>query len=62
MKSSEESLKGLDLENSYWAKSLFVRMSFVKRAYTTAQSEILEGDRKEAELIFNYELVNMVEK
>lgn len=37
-------------------------MSFVKRAYTTDQSEILEGDRKEVELIFNHELVNMVEK
>ena len=52
-KSSDEWLKVLDLDNSYWAKSIFVRMSFVKRDYTTAQPEIPEGAQKEAELIFH---------
>ena len=42
-KSSDESLKVLDLDNSSWEKSLFVRMGFVKRACTTARAEIPEG-------------------
>ena len=33
------------------AKSLFVRMGFVKRACTTARPDIPEGAKKEAELI-----------
>ena len=61
-KNSDGSLKVLDLDNSSWAKCLFVRMGFVKRACTTAQPEIPEGAHKEAELIFHHEIVCMVEK
>ena len=34
-KSSDKSLKVLDLDNSFWAKSLFIKMGFGKRASTT---------------------------
>ena len=61
-KSSDESLKLLDLNNSSWSKSLFVRMGFVQRASTTARPEITEGARQESELVFHHEIVKMVEK
>ena len=51
-KGFDESLKVLDLDNLLWAKSLFVRMGFVKRACTTIQAEILEGVCKEADLYY----------
>ena len=38
-KCSDVSLKVLDLNNSSWAKSLFVRMGFVKRSCTTSRPE-----------------------
>ena len=61
-KSSDESLKAIDLDNSSWAKSLFVRMGFVKRACTTARPEIPEGAQKEAELIFHHEITSLDER
>ena len=61
-KSSDESLEVLDLDNSSWAKSIFVRMGFVKKASTTARPEIPEGARKEAELIFHHEITSLVER
>jgi len=60
-KSSDESLKVLDLDNSSWAESLFVRIGFVKRACTTARPEIPEGARKEAEIIYHHEITSLVE-
>lgn len=48
-KGSDELLKVLDLDNSSLAKSLFVRMGFVKRACTTAQQDSPEGARTEVE-------------
>jgi hypothetical protein len=60
-KSSDESLKVLDLDNSSWAESLFVRMGFVKRACTTARPEIPEGARKESEIIYHHEITSLVE-
>ena len=39
-------LKDLDLEDSSWVKSLFKRMSFVKRAATTGRPGISEGAEK----------------
>ena len=47
-RSNLEHLKDLDLENSSWAKSLFKRMGFVKRAATTGRPDIPEGAKKEA--------------
>ena len=41
-----EHLKDLDLENSSWVKSLFKRMSFVKRAAITGRPDIPEGVEK----------------
>ena len=39
-RSKDEHLKLIDLESCYWAKNLFRRMGFVKRAYTTSRPEI----------------------
>ena len=61
-KSDDEHLKVIDLDRSSWAKSLFRRMGFVKRAATTARPEIPAGARKEAELLFHHEIVSKVEK
>ena len=61
-KSSDASLKVLDLDNSSLAKSLFVIMDFVKRACTTSRPEIPEGALKEADLIFHHETINVVER
>ena len=61
-KSSDESLKVIDLDRSSWEKSLFARMGFVKRACTTARPEIAEGAKKEAHLIFHHEITSLVEK
>lgn len=61
-KSSDESLKVLVNDNSHRAKSLFVRMGFVKTACTTTRPEISEGARKEAELIFHREIVSIALK
>ena len=61
-KSPDVSLKVLDNDNSYPAKSLFVRMGFVKRACTTTRPEISEGARKEAELISRHEIVSIALK
>ena len=47
-----EYLKCLDLDSSYWAKSLFRHMGFTKRTCTTSKPEIPELARKEAKLIF----------
>ena len=60
-KSLDESLKVLDLDNSSWAKNLFLRMGFVKRASTTAQPEISKSAQKKAELIFYHE-ISLVER
>ena len=43
-------------------KSIFVRMGFVKRVSATARSEIPEGARKEAELVFHREITSVVER
>ena len=61
-KSDEEHLKLIDLERTFWAKSLFKRMGFTKRAATTGRPEITEGARKEAGLIFHHEIVAKIEK
>ena len=51
----------IDLENSQWAKSLFVRMGYTRRKATTAKLEWPAGLRKEAELLFYHEIVEHVE-
>ena len=59
-KSNEDHLKVIELEKSSWAKSLFQRLGFTKRAATTGRTEIPEGTRKEAALIFHHEIVSKV--
>ena len=45
-RSKDEHLKLIDLESCYWAKILFRRMGFVKRASTTSRPEIPYSARK----------------
>ena len=61
-RSSDEHLKCLDLESSYWAKSLFRRMGFVKRACTTSKPEIPEQALKEAKLLFQHQIVDLIDR
>ena len=61
-KSNEDHFKVTESEKSSWAKSLFQRMGFTKRAATTGRTEIPEGARKEVALIFHHEIVSKVEK
>lgn len=51
--------KAVQMSHS-WTKSLFVTMGFVKRACTSIRQEIPKGARKEAELIFHYEITSLV--
>ena len=61
-RSSDEHLKSLDLDSSFWAKSLFRRMGFTKRACTTSKPEIPELAKKEAQLIFQHQIADLVER
>ena len=60
-RSNLEHLKDLDLENSSWAKSLFKRMGFVKRAATTERPDIPYGAKKGAKILFLHQIVYLVE-
>ena len=55
-------LSHIDMDSSHWAQSLFQRMDFKKRMRTTGKVEILEGARKEAELLYLHNIVTIVEK
>ena len=44
-----------------WAKSLFFRMGYVRRAKTTSQVQIPKVVQKEAELIFQHKFAKIVE-
>ena len=61
-KSDQQHLKNLDLERSSWAKSLFQRMGFVRRAKTTSKPEKPERAKSEAALILHHQIVDLVEK
>ena len=58
----EYDLGYIDLDSSSWAKSLFKRMSFVKRMSTTGKVEIPEGAKREAELTYLHDIVSLMEK
>ena len=60
-RSPDEHLKCLDLDSSYWAKSLFRRMGFTKRTCTTSKPKIPELAKKEAKLIFQHQIADLVE-
>jgi len=52
----------IDLESSSWAKSLYKRMGFVQRKFTSAKVDIPEKARKEIEYQFHYDIVSKVER
>ena len=53
----------LDLDSSSWAKkSLFKRMGFTRRMKTKGKVEIPEGAKQEAELLFLYNIVTLIEE
>ena len=52
----------IDVDSSRWAKSLFLRMNFVKRQKTSSKVDIPDGARKEIEFLFLHEIVSIVEK
>ena len=60
-KNQNEYLKCIDLDPSYWAKSLFQRMGFAIKACTTSKPEIPEIAKKEAKLIFQHQIADLVE-
>ena len=59
---AKKDLEVLDLDGRWWIQSLFRRMGFVRRAATTSKVEIPEGAKKEAEMVYLYKIVSMVEK
>ena len=59
--SEHSSLRLVSIEKSLWAKSLFKRMKFTRRAATTGKIEIPEGARREVELVFLHRIVDNVE-
>ena len=58
----EQELNHVQYRTCTWARSLFHRMGFVRRAGTTGKVEIPAGAKKEVELTFLHEIVNKVEK
>ena len=60
VRSPDEHFKCLDLDSSYWAKGLFRRMGFTKRTCTTSKPEIPELAKKEAKLIFQHQIADLV--
>ena len=58
--SNDESLKHLSLERP-WAQSLFRRMGCVRRFATTGKVELPQGVKREAELLYIHDIVNLIE-
>ena len=58
--SNGESLKHLLLERT-WAQSLFRRMSYVRRFATTGKVELPQGVKREAELLYIHDIMNLIE-
>ena len=61
-RNSDEHLKLNDLESTTWAKSFFKQMGFCKRAATTSKPKILELAKREAKLLLQHQVTNLVEK
>ena len=58
----EQELNHVQFRTCTWARSLFHRMGFVRRAGTIVKVETPAGAEKEAGLTFFYEIANNVEK
>ena len=52
----------IDLDGKWWIQSLFLRMELVRRTATTSKVEILEGAKKEAELVYLHTIVSTIVK
>ena len=52
----------IDLDGKWWIQSLFLRMELVRRTATTSKVEILEGAKKEAELVYLHTIVSTTVK
>ena len=59
--SSDEHLKLLDLESTTLAKTLCKRMGVCKRAASTSKPEIRELAKREAKLLLQHQVANLVE-
>ena len=55
-------LDHIDLDSSFWAKSLCQRMGFTRRMKTTGKVEIPEGAKQEVELLYLHNIVTLVEE
>ena len=53
-------MKYINLENSSWAKGLFKRIDFVKKAATTVRPDIPEGGQEEGKILFLLQIVDLV--
>ena len=60
-KSSDKHLKCIGLVSSSWTQSLFRRMGFVRRMRTTGKPEIPDQAVKKAKLLFQHQIVSIVE-
>ena len=60
-KSSDEHVRCIDLVSSSWTQSLFRRIVFVRRLRTTDKPEIPDQAVKEAKLLFQHQIVSIVE-
>ena len=58
----DEHLKCIDLENTEWACSLFLRIGFERRAATTGRWKIPDGAIKEAGLLFHHSIIDIVHR
>ena len=58
----DEHLKCIDLENTEWACSLFLRMEFERRAATTGRWKIPNGAIKEAGFLFHHSIIDIVDR
>ena len=55
-------LSHIHVEDTFWARSLLQRMGFVRRTGTTAKVPISNALKKEMELTFLHDVVNVIEK
>ena len=58
--SNDKSLKHLSLERP-WAQSLFPRMGYVRRFPTTGKVKLPQGVKREAELLYIHNILNLIE-
>ena len=52
----------IDVDSSFWSKSLFKSMGFVRRMKTSSNVSIPGGARKEIEFLFHQEIVSLIEE